>query len=192
MSICGLDEAGRGALAGPLVAAATVLNSQCSVLKLNDSKRLNKRQRERLYQQIIDSGAEVAVEIITARQINNRGMGWANKEVFKKLIKKIDADKYIVDGNLRIRVNGKSNRIKSVIKADETRKCVMAASIMAKVVRDEYMKKLHDKHMIYDWDKNAGYGTKKHIEAIKEFGMIHYHRSVWVTTALRKFSDRFV
>ena len=60
MSICGLDEAGRGALAGPLVAAATVLNSQCSVLKLNDSKRLNKRQRERLYQQIIDSGAEVA------------------------------------------------------------------------------------------------------------------------------------
>src|SRR3972149_10832777 len=113
MKICGLDEVGRGALAGPLVGAATILNSQIPIHNLNDSKRLNRKQRERLFQEIVNSGAEIAVEIISARQINNRGMGWANKEIFKRLIKRVNADRYIIDGNLQVKVKGLSKRIKS-------------------------------------------------------------------------------
>ena len=185
MKICGLDEVGRGALAGPLVGAATILNSQIPIHNLNDSKRLNRKQRERLFQEIVNSGAEIAVEIISARQINNRGMGWANKEIFKRLIKRVNADRYIIDGNLQVKVKGLSKRIKSVIKADQTRKCVMAASIVAKVTRDEHMRKLHNEHVMYGWEKNAGYGTKVHIEAIKEYGVVKYHRDVFINTALK-------
>ena len=121
----------------------------------------------------------VEVEIISARQINNRGMGWANKQVFKNLIKRTLADKYIVDGNLKIR------KAVSMVKADTKVPEVMAASIVAKVTRDKLMKELHKKHPNYGWRTNMGYGTSYHIRAIKEFGLVHYHRRVFVTTALK-------
>jgi ribonuclease HII len=184
MKICGLDEVGRGSLAGPLVAVATVLSTQCSVLKINDSKKLNKRQREKVYRELMDSGVEYRVETITARQINSRGMGWANKEIFRRLIKNIEAEKYIVDGNLKLGIL-KNKNVKCVIRADATRKCVMAASIIAKVTRDEHMRRLHEEHEVYGWDRNAGYGTKSHIEAIKKYGTAKYHRDVWVRTVMK-------
>ena len=121
----------------------------------------------------------VEVEIISARQINNRGMGWANKQVFKNLIKRTLADKYIVDGNLKIR------KAVIMVKADTKVPEVMAASIVAKVTRDKLMKELHKKHPNYGWRTNMGYGTSYHIRAIKEFGVVHYHRRVFVTTALK-------
>jgi ribonuclease HII len=184
MIICGLDEAGRGALAGPLVAAGVILNSKFKKynIELKDSKKLNRQQRERIFKAIVASGSTLGTEIITARQINNRGIGWANMEIFKRLIKKIQADKYIVDGNLRIHQRDKN--VRCVIKADATRKCVMAASIIAKVTRDRLMQELHGEHPKYGWRMNAGYGTNYHITAIKESGVVRYHRSVFVTTAL--------
>lgn len=184
MKVCGMDEVGRGALAGPLIASAVILNNQIPITKLNDSKKLNKKQREELFQQIIVSGAEIVIEEISVRLINSRGIGWANKQIFKKLIRKIDAHKYIIDGNLKINMRGKN--IKSVIKADCSRKCVMAASIIAKVTRDRLMNQLHDSHPNYAWNENSGYGTKKHIDAIRIHGEVRYHRSVFVTTALGK------
>lgn len=185
MRICGMDEVGRGSLAGPLVAAATVLSTKSKTLrsKLGDSKKLNSKQRNRLYKRILRS-AEVVVEIISARQINNRGMGWANKQIFKNLIKRIEAGKYIIDGNLKVKVNSKSNRIKSFVKADQKIPEVMAASIVAKVTRDKLMQELHKKHPEYGWKTNVGYGTSYHVRAIREHGTVHYHRSVFVTTAL--------
>ena len=187
MRICGLDEAGRGPLAGPIVAAAVTLNPRPQYANLKDSKKLNKEQREKLYQEIIGSGAEVHIEIISARQINNRGIGWANKEIFKRLIRKVEADKYIVDGNLKIKVNGKSKQIKCIVKADNSRKCVMAAAVIAKVERDRLMEKLHGEHPDFGWNTNAGYGTRAHVEAIMKFGMVKYHRTVFVTTALSRY-----
>lgn len=177
MIICGMDEVGRGALAGPLVAAATILNPQRSTLKLNDSKKLTAKQRRKIYERIKKSG--VVVEIISARQINTRGMGWANKEIFRRLKKKIPADKYIADGNLKI------PGITSIVKADTKIPEVMAASIVAKVWRDKHMIRLHDEHPIYGWRSNKGYGTRYHILALREHGVTKYHRSMFVATALK-------
>lgn len=188
MIVCGLDEVGRGCLAGPLTAAAVILNSkfQSQMTNLKDSKKLSAAQRNKLYKKIMKTAERVEVEFISARQINNKGIGWANKEIFRKLILKIEADKYIVDGNINVRVRGKSKRIKSLIKADSKIPEVMAASIVAKVTRDRLMKKLHDEHPMYGWKTNVGYGTEYHIRAIKEFGSMYYHRSVFVTTAMRR------
>ena len=183
MRICGLDEVGRGALAGPLIAAGVILNKP--VAGLNDSKKLKYEIRNKIYERIINSGAEIETEIISARQINNRGMGWANKEIFRRLIRRSEAERFIVDGNLKLG-KMKNKTIKCVVRADKTRKCVMAASIIAKVTRDRLMRVLHTQHPKYDWEKNVGYGTKKHIEAIREFGVGKYHRSVYVTTALSR------
>ncbi len=187
MIVCGLDEVGRGCLAGPLTAAAVILSSKSQVLssKLKDSKKLSTKQRNKFYKKVLSAAERVEVEFISARQINNRGMGWANKEIFRKLIKKIEADKYIVDGNLKIKVRGKSKKIVSLIRADSKIPEVMAASIVAKVTRDKMMKELHKKYPRYGWKTNVGYGTKYHIRAIEEFGTIRYHRSVFVTTAVR-------
>jgi ribonuclease HII len=186
VNICGLDEAGRGPLAGPLVAAAVVLPPSLKAtegLRLKDSKKLSKRQREKLYKAIVESGSLVKTEIITARQINNKGIGWANVEIFRKLVKALDADKYIVDGNLKIKVKNKN--VKSVVKADAKIKCVMAASIIAKVTRDRIMEDLHGGYPQYNWKENMGYGTRDHISAIREFGTVKYHRDVYVTTVLK-------
>jgi len=174
-----MDEVGRGALAGPLVAVATILNTQCSMLNLNDSKKLTPEKRNKIYKRIILSGAIIAVEEISVNLINKYGIGWANKEVFRRLKKRIPADKYIADGNLKIA------GITSVVKADIKILEVMAASIIAKVWRDKLMTRLHDEHKNYGWQSNKGYGTKYHIAAIREHGVTKYHRNIFVKTALK-------
>lgn len=186
MKLCGLDEVGRGALAGPLVAAAVILKDAYKIKNLKDSKQLNSKQRSNVYKEIWEQALVVRIETISVRQINNRGIGWANKEVFRKLIRFIDADKYIVDGNLKIKVRGKSKYIQSVVKADSNYPEVMAASIIAKVTRDRLMNELHDKHPNYGWRTNVGYGTRYHINAIREHGRVRHHRTRFVDTALTK------
>ena len=149
--ICGMDEVGRGALAGPLIAAAIVFSDQLSVVSLRDSKKLTAKQRQKLYKKIMKTAEIVEVEMISARQINNQGMGWANRQIFKNLIKRIEADKYIVDGptSLLGASFGVKKNVECMIRADCKIPEVMAASIVAKVTRDEHMKKLHDEHKMY-------------------------------------------
>jgi len=186
--ICGLDECGRGAWAGPLVAAGVVLSKSANQLtnKLKDSKKLNERQRKNIYKLILKHAKVVEVEIISTLQINNQGIGWANKEIFRRLIRKIEAHKYIVDGNLKFgRIKNKKDKVKSMIKADSIIAEVMAASIVAKVTRDKLMHELHMKYPRYGWISNVGYGTKVHLKAISEQGICRFHRGVFVTTALK-------
>jgi ribonuclease HII len=177
--VCGLDECGRGPLAGPIVAAGVIFTRPIKNLK--DSKKLSKAQRQKLFNEITGNSV-FEVEIISVGQINSRGIGWANKEVFKRLIKKLSADKYIVDGNLKIK-----NAI-SLVKADDKIPEVMAASIVAKVTRDKLMQELHEKHPHYGWQSNVGYGTKFHITALREHGPCKHHRTTFVNTALKTTS----
>lgn len=181
--VCGLDEVGRGALAGPLVAAAVILTKNIKGLK--DSKKLTLLKRQLLYKKIIKNSALAIIEEISALMINRKGMGWANKEIFRRLILKAQANKYIVDGNLKIKVRGKSKKIKSLIKADSVIPEVMAASIIAKVTRDKIMRELSVKFKIYGWQLNIGYGTKFHIQAIREYGLTRHHRKLFVKTVLK-------
>ncbi|MEK7166391.1 MAG: ribonuclease HII [Patescibacteria group bacterium] len=190
--ICGLDEAGRGAWAGPLVATAVILPcsitevEQLAKTKAKDGKLLNPTRRILIYQALKKVKAEIWVEIISARSINNHGIGWANKEIFKRLIKKIEATEFIVDGNLKIQVRGKTHCISSVINADATIPEVILAGIVAKVEKDTIMKSLHQQFPRYSWCNNMGYGTKTHQEALMKYQMTYYHRSIFVTSGLQK------
>jgi ribonuclease HII len=188
--ICGLDEAGRGALAGPLVAAGVVLavpgetvSRQCGV-PLRDSKLLSKRQRETMFAALTASGALVVTATISATRINQRDIGWANRHVFIRLIGTVDADSYIVDGNLKIDVPSKHGKIRSLVDADATVPEVIMAGIAAKVTRDRIMAILSRRYPLYGWDRNAGYGTREHIGAIIAGTTTPYHRTIFVTTAL--------
>jgi len=180
--ICGMDECGRGPLAGPIVAAAVVLSAKCEVLrsKLNDSKKLSAKKRNILHKKLLKSGSVIEIEIISVRQINSQGIGWANKELFKRLAKKVLAEKYIVDGNLKL-----GKKITSLVKADTKIPEVMAASIVAKVTRDKIMRDLHEQFPHYGWQSNMGYGTKYHISALREHGPTKHHRKLFVSTALK-------
>jgi ribonuclease HII len=184
--ICGLDECGRGPLAGPIVAAGVILPENFDTSELRDSKKLPAHQRETLSQKIIQSGAIVAIEKVSVKKINAKGIGWANKEVFRKLILKLEAQEYIVDGKLKIKVRGKTPKIRSEIKADDRFPPVMAASIIAKVWRDALMDKLHRKNSKYSWNANKGYGTKAHISALVQYGSSKHHRELFIATALQE------
>ena len=195
---CGLDEAGRGAWAGPLVAAAVVL--KCSVAKISrlaqtkikDGKLLRPQQRQKIYQALKQAKAELVVEAISVRSINNHGIGWANREIFRRLIRKVVADEYIVDGNLKIgRINSKTQRIKSIVDADATIPEVILAGIVAKVERDKIMRHLHSQFPGYKWFNNKGYGTKQHLRAIENSSDTYHHRHVFVATALRHHSKNY-
>lgn len=195
--ICGIDEAGRGAFAGPLVAAAVILPkktiktvSRRAGTKTRDGKLLTAIQRKRIYGILKRLRAEIAVEVISTRSINNHGIAWANREVMRRLVKRVEADEYIADGRLKLgRVTGKTEKLKSLIDADATIPAVILAGIVAKVERDKIMLELHKEFPVYNWKENKGYGTKDHVEAIKTYGQIHYHRSIYVTTALKKEED---
>ncbi len=181
MRVCGIDECGRGPLAGPIVAAAVILAKPLTGLR--DSKQLTAKKRRYLYRRIVKTAQAVEIESISVRQINNQGIGWANKEVFKRLIKRVDADKYIIDGNLKV------PKAVSIIKADTKIPEVMAASIVAKVTRDKLMRELAKDFPQFGWHSNAGYGTRFHLAALQANGLTKHHRSVFVSTALRNYAS---
>lgn len=190
--ICGIDEAGRGALAGPLVAAGVVLPCSIHTLRrvakapIRDGKTLTKPQRERVYRALTKLGAEIHSEIVSARRINNRGIQRANREAIRTLVKRIDADRYIIDGKIRLgRIKGKTAKVQTVVDADATIPEVILAGIVAKVERDKIMQRLDRLYPHYRWRRNAGYATRLHREMILQHGTVRFHRSVFVTTALR-------
>ncbi|MBX3065269.1 MAG: ribonuclease HII [Anaerolineae bacterium] len=196
-TLCGLDEAGRGPLAGPLVAAlvAFPVDFDFSTVfphnLLRDSKKLNKLQRENLISVIHEHALAVETEIITVNEINRRDIGWANRAAFERLIMRVTALEYIVDGNLKLRNLGKrAKRVQCVVRADETVQAVAAASIIAKVTRDRVMQSLHNAYPQYGWNRNMGYGTRAHVLALQEYGITPYHRKQFATTALSHLTPR--
>jgi len=188
--ICGIDEAGRGPLAGPIVAAAVVIPENLE-FSARDSKKMTPNARKKWVEEFKAFAAEHNIDyaycVLEVPQINRGGIGWANRKIFRDLVEKMDADWYLVDGNLRLsELGNKQNITQSVIKGDQLHAVIAAASILAKTKRDEIMLDLHEQFPHYHWDRNKGYGTKQHISAIKTFGSTPHHREQFVSTVQEK------
>jgi ribonuclease HII len=188
---CGLDEVGRGALAGPLVAAAAILPDdfleRLGPLApfLRDSKTVPKARREQVAAVIRANALVVEVEVLPVEAINRRGIGWANREAFRRLIRRVEADLYVVDGRVPpLAAWERAGRVRCQVKADVDVPAVSAASLVAKVYRDALMAKLHHRYPAFGWEANAGYGTPAHLAALRTHGVTPEHRTVFVATAL--------
>jgi ribonuclease HII len=172
----GCDEAGRGCLAGPVVAAAVILPPDFTHTVLNDSKQISEKKRYELRKEIEELAISFAVGII-----DNKGIDKINilKASIMSMHKALDSLKtrpehIIIDGNKFIKYQDIPHQ--TIVKGDSKYYSIAAASILAKTYRDDIMNELHEKHPEYNWKKNKGYPTKEHRKAIKEFGTTPFHR----------------
>jgi ribonuclease HII len=170
---CGVDEVGRGALAGPLVAAAVVLDPVFRHPLLRDSKRLTPGQRERLEPLIRTAASTVEVVEVGPDLIDLHGIGWANRTAFEQLMVLVDAPLFLLDGNLKL---SSKRPYRSVVHGDDLVPAISAASIVAKVWRDRLMRRLDPDFPHYGWAGNKGYGSARHLEAIARHGPSPLHR----------------
>lgn len=170
---CGIDEVGRGALAGPLVAAAVILQDGFTHPLLRDSKLLSSRQRDLVEPLIRQACVDVAVVEVAPIEIDRRGVGWANRWAFEQLMESVAAPLYLLDGNLRL--DGRHRHL-CVIGGDRLVPAIAAASIVAKVHRDRLMVGLSDQHPHYGWQRNKGYGSAEHLDALATHGPSSEHR----------------
>ena len=176
--IAGVDEVGRGSLVGPVYAAAVILNKKINTKLLKDSKSLSKQDRERLNIYIKKNSfwsiGKASVKEIEKLNILNASL-LAMRRAIKKLNKKPNL--VMIDGNKTPDI--KNYKLKSIIKGDQKIASISAASIIAKVSRDKFITKLAKKFNNYGWETNCGYGTKKHLSALKKFGPTHHHRKTF-------------
>jgi len=172
----GIDEAGRGSLAGPVTAAAVILGKDLRNKDLNDSKKLSPKKRLELKKYIEKNALAYSVAFVNSSQIDKNNILNSTFKAMHMSLKGLDIepDFIIVDGNLFKPY--KDLEYKCIIKGDQKYQNIAAASILAKTYRDEYMTNLHLKFPEYDWIKNKGYGTKYHLDMITKFGRTRYHR----------------
>jgi ribonuclease HII len=172
--IAGVDEAGRGPWAGPVISAAVILNQDNYPEGLNDSKKLSAAKREKLFHELKQC-AKIGVGIATVEEIDTINILNATKLSMVRAIKNLPSrpETVLVDGNQKIDFPA---NIITVVKGDSKSLSIAAASIIAKVTRDQLMRELHGQFPMYAWDRNAGYGTKQHQEAITQHGITDHHR----------------
>lgn len=175
--LCGIDEAGRGCVAGYLAVAGVVLVNEIDDLK--DSKKLSATKREELSQKIKDRSTYHIV-LTSSETIDEIGLSQAIKNSILEIQNQINADVYLMDGNTNFGIEN----LEFKIKADQSVKEVSAASILAKVARDKMFETLHPKYDIYEFEKHKGYITKRHIELIKKYGLSDQHRHSYNLKAL--------
>ena len=169
--IVGVDEAGRGPLCGPVVAAACILPHTYINEKINDSKKLSEKKREQLYDEIINNALSYGVGIVDSKRIDEINIYEATKEAMHLAISqlKVDYDLILTDA---MKLKDEKVDVIDIIKGDAKCQCIAAASIIAKVTRDRILFDMDQKHPEYGFKSHKGYGTKKHVEAIKEHGII--------------------
>ena len=172
----GCDEAGRGCLSGPVIAAAVILGSNFENDIINDSKQLSEKKRISLRKFIEDNAKFWAVGIVWPNEIDEINILNASFLAMHRAIDQLDCPKelIVVDGNRFNKYHDIPHEC--IVKGDSKYMNIAAASILAKTYRDEYMEKIHLEFPMYNWKKNKGYPTKEHRAAIKEFGATPYHR----------------
>ena len=173
--ICGIDEVGRGALAGPVVAAAVILDFKNIPPNINDSKKLSKSSRQTIQNEIFTSAISVGIGSANSTEIDKVNILEATLLSMKRAYQNLNIkpNLALIDGNKAPLLDCE---IKTVINGDELSLSVAAASIIAKVYRDKLMAKIDKKFPNYNFKNNVGYGTKEHYNAIKQNGTIIYHR----------------
>lgn len=178
-SICGIDEAGRGPLAGDVYAAAVIFRLGTVIEGLNDSKKLSEKKREQLYDEIIAKAEAYCVATASVAEIDSVNILQATFLAMKRAYDGlgITADAVLVDGN---RKPFGGNEVTTVVKGDGTSASIAAASILAKVSRDRYMKKLAEEYPQYQFEKHKGYGTKLHYEMLEKYGISDVHRRTFL------------
>lgn len=175
-NICGIDEAGRGPLAGPVVIAGVIMPESSMIEGVNDSKKVSEKKREKLYDQILGEAISYSVAVIGQDVIDDVNILNATKMGLTKVVEEqeIKPDLIIVDALNHIDTKGIP--YDSIIKGDAKCYSIAAASIIAKVTRDRIMRQWDEIYPQYGFSKHKGYGTKMHIEAIKEYGLCPIHR----------------
>lgn len=174
-TIAGVDEAGRGPLAGPVVASAVILDPQRPIAGLNDSKQLSEKQRESLYSIIQERALAFAIAHASVEEIDLLNILKATLLAMQRAIAKLTVtpSKILIDG---IHCPYFTTPCQAIIKGDQTIPAISAASILAKVYRDRYMHELAEQHPEYGFEKHKGYPTRQHLLALAEFGITCHHR----------------
>lgn len=182
-TVCGVDEAGRGPLAGPVYAAAVILPVGAQIEGLNDSKKLSEKKREELFEVIKNVAVSISVGIATEQEIDSINILNATFLAMTRAIDglEIPADYAIIDGN---RAPKSEIATETVVKGDGKVMSVAAASIIAKVSRDRFMLKMAQEYPQYQFEKHKGYGTKLHYEMIEKYGISPIHRKTFLKKIL--------
>lgn len=174
-AVCGIDEAGRGPLAGPVCAAAVILPPDCDIPGLNDSKKLSEKKREALFPVIQEKALAFGIGWATAEEIDRVNILQATFLAMAQAVEALPtpADYALVDGNRMppLPIPGET-----IVKGDATSASIAAASILAKVSRDRLLRRLDEEHPEYGFAKHKGYGTQAHYEAIRKYGLLPEHR----------------
>ena len=175
-NIAGIDEAGRGPLAGPVVAAAVVFPPDIFIEGINDSKKISSRRREKLFQKIKERAITVATGIVNEKEIDRINIYQATLQAMRKAVEKLNKnpDHLLIDG---LTLPDDCYNQTGIKGGDGLCFSIASASIIAKVTRDKIMINYHKKYPEYNFASNKGYGTKEHVEAIRKYGRCEIHRS---------------
>jgi len=179
-AIAGVDEAGRGPLAGPVVAAAAILPSDIIIPGLDDSKKLSEKKREWLFDLIVNSDIHYSVQFVDAEVVDKIGIKQATHLAMKAATNEVSpyCEQLLIDGNDNIPFD---IPYQYIVKGDALCDCIAAASILAKVSRDRFMLTAANEYPQYGFENHKGYGTAAHIAAIREFGLCPLHRKTFMT-----------
>jgi len=184
-NVAGIDEVGRGCLAGPVVASAVILREEINIPFLRDSKKLSKKQRDRVVTDIKQQSKAIGIGWVSAQELDKKGLSWAVKESGLRALDDmgVEPDFVILDGNQNY-LHSTEYRSEVYIGADATEACVAAASIIAKCARDNYMELVAIAHPGYGFERHVGYGTAAHKTALAELGITPLHRKSFAGVVL--------